>query len=334
MTNRVRHALARATGEETKLEASRTSSGATLEQLRALKAIPEEGLWLASQTSKNTRVAYRRDVAGFMGFLGIQTTEELREVDRAAVLSWQSRLEAGGAKPATIRRKLAALSSLFAHLVHHQVLRENPTRELRRPSVNRRQGRTPAFSTAQARAILDAPDGTTLRGLRDRAILSVGFQAGPRRGSIARLRVRDFHQDAGYDALRFVWKGGHEHAVALHPQTAQRIREYLAAAGHAQDTASPLFRPLRGNGAVNDPRRHLHPKEIGRILKRYTRAAKIRGNYSAHSMRATFITTALANGASLEEVQAAAGHADPGTTKLYDRRGYNPEKSAAFFASY
>ena len=47
-------------------------------------------------------------------------------------------------------------------------------------------------------------------------------------------------------------------------------------------------------------------------------------------MRATFITTALDNGASLEDVQSAAGHADPSTTKLYDRRGYNPEKSASF----
>ena len=50
-------------------------------------------------------------------------------------------------------------------------------------------------------------------------------------------------------------------------------------------------------------------------------------------MRATFITTALEN-APLEDVQKAAGHRDPGTTKLYDRRGYNPEKAASFFATY
>jgi integrase/recombinase XerD len=51
-------------------------------------------------------------------------------------------------------------------------------------------------------------------------------------------------------------------------------------------------------------------------------------------MRATFVTMARENGASLEDVQRAAGHADPDTTKLYDRRGYNPEKSASFFANY
>ncbi len=57
--------------------------------------------------------------------------------------------------------------------------------------------------------------------------------------------------------------------------------------------------------------------------------------YSADSMRATFITTAaLENGAQLEDVQKAAGHRDPSTTKLYDRRGYDPEKAASFFATY
>jgi integrase/recombinase XerD len=51
-------------------------------------------------------------------------------------------------------------------------------------------------------------------------------------------------------------------------------------------------------------------------------------------MRATYITTPLENGAQLEDVQKAAGHRDPGTTKLYNRRGYNPEKSASFYATY
>ena len=53
-----------------------------------------------------------------------------------------------------------------------------------------------------------------------------------------------------------------------------------------------------------------------------------------NSMRATFITTALESGATLNDMQRAAGHAELGSTKLYDRRGYNPEKSASFFATY
>jgi site-specific recombinase XerD len=217
--------------------------------LELLKALPEEALWLEGQQSPRTRRAYRADVAGFMAFFGISSSDELRQMDRGAVIAYRRHLEELGTRASTVRRKLAALSSLFTHLVDRQVLRENPCREIRRPKVNRREGRTPAFSKEEARAILDAPETTTVRGLRDGAILSDGFQAGPRRSSVVRLKVGDLYRERGYDALRFVWKGGHTHALALHPQTAQRIRDYLAAAGHGEDLERPLFRRvLRGEG--------------------------------------------------------------------------------------
>jgi integrase/recombinase XerD len=81
-------------------------------------------------------------------------------------------------------------------------------------------------------------------------------------------------------------------------------------------------------------RRRMDPGAIDRVVRKYAGALGLDRGYSAHSMRATFITTALENGAQLEDVQKGAGHRDPGTTKLYDRRGYNPEKAASLFATY
>jgi integrase-like protein len=95
-----------------------------------------------------------------------------------------------------------------------------------------------------------------------------------------------------------------------------------------------LFRPLRGNGKPLDPAGRMDPDAIDRMVRKYAAKIGLARGYSAHSMRATFITTALENGAQLEDVQKAAGHRDPSTTKLYDRRGYNPEKAASFFATY
>jgi site-specific recombinase XerD len=301
-----------------------------------LQFVPEEKVWLAGQLSAHTRRAYKQDVAHFILTMGIKSADQLRKVSRAAVVAWQNAMVDERAKPRTIRRRLSALSSLFAHLVAHGCADENPVREIKRPRVNRRQGTTRAFSTREARMILDAPGSTTLRGLRDRAILSVGFQAGPRRSEIASLLVKDFHNNAGYKSLHLIRKGGEDLSLALNPQTAQRIEEYLAAAGHGDDSNGPLFRPV----GVPNPRkprrrksrRHLHPEAIDRILRKY--AARAGAGFSAHSMRATFITTALDKGASLEDVQRDVGHVDPSTTKLYDRRGYNPERSAAFFATY
>lgn len=106
------------------------------------------------------------------------------------------------------------------------------------------------------------------------------------------------------------------------------------AAGHGADSDGPLFRPLRHNGKQRAERRRMDPDAIDRVVRKYAVALGLDCGYSAHSMRATFITTALENGAQLEDVQKAAGHRDPSTTKLYDRRGYNPEKAASFFATY
>jgi integrase/recombinase XerD len=129
-------------------------------------------------------------------------------------------------------------------------------------------------------------------------------------------------------------KRGRRDALAINPQTAARIRAYLVRAGHAADVDGPLFRPLKHNGKQREERRRMDPDAIDRVVRKYAAALGLDRGYSAHSMRATFITTAPENGAQLEDVQKAAGHRDPGTTKLYDRRGYNPEKAASFFATH
>jgi integrase/recombinase XerD len=302
-----------------------------LADLDQLAAISEEEVWLASQKSARTRRAYRLDVAHFMRTLGITSPEQLRQVDHRAVIAWERIMrEQQGAAASTVRRRLAALSSLFKHLVRHGAATRNPAVDVRRPAVNREEGSTAAFSKAQARKLLDAPAEDTLAGLRNRAILSVGLQVGLRRAEIAALKVGDLHQNRGFDALRLTRKGGRRDALAINPQTAARIRAYLELAGHGGDYDGPLFRPLRGNAKPHNPAGRLDPDAIDRMMRKHAAAIGLARGYSAHSMRATFITTALENGAQLEDVQKAAGHRDPSTTKLYDRRGYNPEKAASF----
>jgi integrase/recombinase XerD len=300
-----------------------------------LAQIPEEEIWLSKQKSARTRRAYRLDVQHFMRTLAITTPAELRQADHKAVIAWERFMrETEHAAGSTIRRRLAALSSLYKHLVRHDHAARNPVGEVERPAINRDESSTLSFSKAQARKMLDAAAEDTVAGLRDRAILSVGLQVGLRRAEIAALKVGDLHQNRGYDSLRVSRKGGRRDALAINPQTAARLRAYLEASGHGADIDGPLFRPLKHNGKRQDERRGMDPDAIDRVVRKYAGVIGLDRGYSAHSMRATFITTALENGAQLEEVQKAAGHRDPSTTKLYDRRGYNPEKAASFFATY
>ena len=106
-----------------------------------------------------------------------------------------------------------------------------------------------------------------------------------------------------------------------------RAPSILRARGQRQRV---LFRPLKYNGKRGDERRRMDPDAIDRVVWKYAGALGLDRSYSAHSMRATFITTALENGAQLEDVQKAAGHRDPGTTKLYDRRGITRQTQRHF----
>src|SRR6185437_11672154 len=162
--------------------------------------------------------------------------------------------ESEHAAASTIRRRLAALSSLYKHLVRHDHAARNPVGEVERPAINRDEGTIPAFAKAQARKMLDMPTEDTpqgmpnIAGLRDRAILSVGLQVGLRRAEIAALKVGDLHQNRGFDSLRVSRKGGRRDALAINPQTAARLRAYLVAGGNAGDSDGPMFRPLKHNG--------------------------------------------------------------------------------------
>jgi len=147
--------------------------------IATLAAIPEEEIRLHSQKSARTRRAYRRDVAHFLRTLAIATPAELRQVDHKAVIAWEGFMrESEGAAPSTVRRRLAALSSLFKHLVRHGKATRNPVAEIARPAINRDEGSTLAFAKAQARKMLDAPAEDTVAGLRDRALLSVACRSG------------------------------------------------------------------------------------------------------------------------------------------------------------
>jgi integrase/recombinase XerD len=274
--------------DATNLPAPTDTGRGWLSTVEQLAEIPEETIWLQKQKSPRTRRAYRRDVQHFIKTLGITTPAELRQADHKAVIAWERFMgETEHAARSTIRRRLAALSSLSKHLVRHGHSARNPVCEVERPAINRDEGATLAFSKAQARKMLDAPPEDTIEGLRDRAILFIGLQVGLRRAEIAALKVGDLNQNRGYDSLRVMRKDGRRAALTINPQTAARLRAYLAASGHGADVDGPLFRPLKHNGKRRDEHRGMDPDAIDRIVRKYAADLGLDRGYSAHSIRAT-----------------------------------------------
>ncbi|MBN3785565.1 tyrosine-type recombinase/integrase [Burkholderia sp. Ac-20353] len=306
----------------------------TAAQFHALAAVPPEAEWFANLDNPHTRRAYRADLHEFMAFTGIVRPAEFRTVTRAHVLAWRATLEGRALTGATIRRKLAALSSLFNYLCEQNAVDTNPVKGAKRPKLDSHEGKTPALGDHQARALLDAPDATTLKGRRDRALLSVLLYHGLRREEVCRLLVRDVHARRGVLHLRVHGKGNKLRDLPLHPGTAERIHAYLEAAGHGGTPAAPLFQPAK--------RRHgqpagaaITPDGIYKVVCAYATQAKIAvEGLGVHGLRATAATNALDHEADIAKVQEWLGHANIATTRLYDRRRSRPEDSPTFKVAY
>ncbi|WP_456256697.1 tyrosine-type recombinase/integrase (plasmid) [Pseudomonas iridis] len=301
-------------------------------EFQQLASVPAAVEWFANIDNPRTRRAYQIDLEDFCSFVGLTGADEFRAVTRAHVLAWRAQLETRGLAGATIRRKLAALASLFDHLLENNaVAGGNPVHGVKRPRVETNEGKTPALGDDQAKLLLTAPDSWTLKGIRDRAILAVLLYHGLRREEAAQLMTGDLQDRRGIKHLQVRGKGGKTRYLPLHPVAAERIYVYLERDDQREPGSGPLFRSIRGRtagGAVTG-------NGIYKVVAQWAHAAGIQvDGLGVHGLRATAATNALEHDADIAKVQVWLGHANISTTRLYDRRGQRPEDSPTFKVKY
>jgi site-specific recombinase XerD len=297
-----------------------------------LAAVPPEVEWFANIRNKSTRRAYENAIQDFIGFTGIGRPEEFRAVTRAHVIAWRDDLVLRSLGGATIRHRLAALSSLFEYLCEKNAVTHNPVKGVKRPRSESGEGKTPALGDHQARELLAAPGSDSLKDKRDRAILSTLLYHALRREELCKLKVRDFQQSRrGVPHLKVSGKGEKTRYLPLHPGTNTLIHEYLEAAGHCAEEKGPLFRPVRNN-RTGTLEKAVTPDGVYKLVRGYS--AQLGFEIGAHALRATAATNALDNQADIAKVQEWLGHANISTTRIYDHRKTRPEDSPTFKVNY
>ncbi|QJE03748.1 tyrosine-type recombinase/integrase (plasmid) [Massilia forsythiae] len=307
-------------------------TGLTSADFHQLADVPPALTWFANIDNPQTRRAYQNDVQEFMAFTSIVDPDAFRQVGRAHVLAWRRDLELRRLGAATIRRKLAALSSLFESLCEANAVQGNPVDGVKRPKNDSHEGKTPAIGDLQARALLVAPDASTLQGLRDRALLATLLYHGLRRAELCALRLMDVQDRRGVRHLQVHGKGGKIRYVPLHPAAAGAIAAYLEAAGYGDDKPGPLFRPVSNNARGA---RAITPDGVYKILAGYASQVGIDvDGFGPHALRATAATNALEHEADIAKVQQWLGHANISTTRVYDRRKMRAEDSPTFKVVY
>jgi integrase/recombinase XerD len=306
--------------------------------------------WLATKRSENTRRAYARDIGitpqarasrapSWLGWCRAAGADPVGGVTEDHVALYARALDAAGLSPASAARKLAAIGGWYAWLTRRGHITTNPAADVSRPTVDPDTSTTPGLEREQARAMLaaaDCADGP--QQARNAAVLAVMLLSGARVCEVAGADVEDLGTDRGHRVLWVTRKGGRRQPLALPAPAAGRVDSYLARRGDL--AAVPAIPGRRGSGR---PRRvlfatasgaRLLPADVWRLIRRTGRAAGLPDDLVAHlgphAMRHSFATLYLDAGGSLRDLQDAMGHADPRTTRRYDRARYSLDRSPGY----
>ena len=295
-----------------------------LASLLRVAGMPEAGLratamWLVSgrRESPHTRVAYVRDVSWWVSWCAARGCVPAAATTSAADLYIAALKESGLAR-ASIGRRIAAVSSWYTYLVREQCAAINPFEGAERPRLDTHASRTRGLSREQVTAVLRHAAGH--ESARTYALLWLMFATAGRIGSILDARIEQLSQDRGHQVLDLAVKGGQVKRFAIPPAALAALQRYLEERGHPQK--GPIF--------VSRTGRRLAQSYAWKLVNRVAGAAGVTHAISPHSFRHSAITIALGDGRPLHVVQDFAGHADPRTTRRYDRARDSLDRSPAY----
>ena len=258
--------------------------------------------------SKNTLESYRRDLEKFIAFVSKHQISKPEEVDRDALNLFIADLKIKGRATSTISRGIASIRSFFNFLLQEGLIDTNPTLELESPKLEKKLPRV--LTTGEIDRLLAQPLAGDNNGLRDKAMLELLYASGIRVSELVSLNISDFDPRVGF--LRCSGKGMKERIVPIGTLAINSVNEYVI-------RSRPRLLKTNGETAlfVNQHGNRLTRQGFWKILKKYARKTDIPGEITPHTLRHSFATHLLENGADLRSVQEMLGHSDISTTQIY-----------------
>ena len=257
--------------------------------------------------AENTLASYQCDIQQYLRYLGGLGVNPL-EVSRTNVTGYLMFLREGGKAPSTLSRHLAALKSFYHFLVREQVLSLDPTGDLEAPKLARKLPRV--LTVEEVDLLLEQPDLSQPNGLRDKAMLELLYACGLRVSEMVDLNLENINMEAG--SVRCLGKGSKERIIPINRTALNHLHTYLE-----RGWGKLLKNRLERAFFLNQHGRRLTRQGCWKIIKKYARKAGIEKEITPHTMRHSFATHLLENGADLRSVQEMLGHADITTTQIY-----------------
>ncbi|OWZ83988.1 site-specific tyrosine recombinase XerD [Natranaerobius trueperi] len=258
--------------------------------------------------SDNTLNSYQRDLYSFFTFLHDSEIFEWTQVKRTHIMKFLMYLYDKGRAPSTITRNLASIRSFFQFLLQERVIREDPSTDLESPKQEKKLPEV--LSPDEVDNLLDQPDQTTFQGKRDKAMLELLYATGMRVSELISLNVEHVDTRNGYILCK--GKGEKERIVPLGKIAIESLIDYLS-------KSRARFRKNLSEQALflNHHGRRLSRQGFWKIIKKYAEKIGIKNKITPHTLRHSFATHLLENGADLRAVQEMLGHSDISTTQIY-----------------
>lgn len=258
--------------------------------------------------AENTLESYHRDLRKFKVYLEGRNELDITKVSRQAIIQYLWELGKKGMATTSISRNLAAIKSFFNFLLQERYIEKNPTANLESPRLEKQLPQI--LSIEEVDRLLEQPDCATPTGLRDKAMLEVLYATGLRVSELTSLNINDVNLDLAF--LRCWGKGQKERIVPLGKFAVENITAYLEKGRNklCKDSENvALF--------INFYGKRITRQGFWKIIKKYSRQAGLKKDITPHTLRHSFATHLLENGADLRSVQEMLGHADISTTQIY-----------------
>ncbi|EQB4876824.1 site-specific tyrosine recombinase XerD [Enterococcus hirae] len=258
--------------------------------------------------SLNTRKSYERDLLQYLHYLEDEQITSWQDVDRYVVINYLEKMHDEKKAPATVTRMITSLRRFHQFLRQERSTDHDPMQHIDTPKKVQKLPST--LSLTEVERLIETPDTTKNLGIRDRAILEVMYATGMRVSELVGLKLSDLHLSLGL--VQTLGKGDKERIIPLGDYAIQWLERYL-------DEARPLLvaNPSEMHVFVNHHGTGLSRQGIWKNLKQLVREAGINKEVTPHTLRHSFATHLLENGADLRTVQELLGHADISTTQIY-----------------
>jgi len=256
----------------------------------------------------NTLSSYRRDIEHYITYLETRKITTLEKTNKTIVLTYLLTLQKQGRAASTISRHLASLRSFYGYLNRSGMIKTDPTLGLEAPKVEKKLPKV--LSTGEVEKLLEQPDGEDIKGMRDKAMLELLYATGIRVSELILLDIDDINISMGF----LKCQSGRGRVIPLGSLAMSACADYIQQARNVMikdDKERALF--------VNCNGRRLTRQGFWKIIKQYKLKANITGELTPHTLRHSFATHLLENGADLRSIQEMLGHSDISSTQVYSQ---------------